>query len=216
MTARFLDAPARAALEQAIATIEGGSAVEVVVAARRRSAAYRHANAVVGGIAAVAGLAVMLFGDHVFALTSILVDPFVLGAVAGALVELLPGVKRLLTPAAGRRSEVLRAARATFVERGVHNTRDRSGLLVYLSWLEREAALVADSGLERKLGEDARSRAEQALSRAMAAGGEAVARELAALAPALAAAMPRRADDVNELPDAIDSDLDRRRRGPRS
>lgn len=212
----FLDAPARAAFEQAISAIEGASSVEVVVAVRRRSASYRHANVAVGGLVAVAGLAVMLFGEHVFALTSILVDPFVLGALAGALVELLPGVKRLLSPASLRHREALRAARATFVERGVHNTRDRSGLLVYLSWLEREAVLVADRELERKLGDDARARAERALTGAMADGGAAVARALAALAPALAAAMPRRADDINELPDAIDSDLDRRRRGPRS
>ncbi len=212
MTARFLDAAARAAFTQAIAAIEGTSAVEVVIAVRRRSAGYRHVNVVVGGLAAMAGLAVMLFGEHVFALTSILVDPFVVGGIAGALVELLPGVKRLLSSAAMRHRAIVDAARATFVERGVHNTRDRSGLLVYLSWLEREAVIVADSGLGRKLSSEAQAQAERALTAAMAEGGAAVARELEQLAPAMAAAMPRRADDINELPDAIDSDLDRHER----
>ena len=60
----------------------------------------------------------MLFSRHPFSLASILVDPFVVGVAAGGLVELLPGVKRVLTTAARRRSEVRRAARATFVERG--------------------------------------------------------------------------------------------------
>ena len=213
MTARFLDAAARAALAQAIATIEGTSAVEVVIAVRRRSATYRHANVAVGGVAAMAGLAVMLFSEHVFALTSILVDPFVLGGIAGAIVEVLPGVKRRLTAATVRHRAILCAARATFVERGVHNTRDRSGILVYLSWLEREAVIVADSGLGRKMTGSAHTQAERALTAAMADGGSAGARELERLAPALAAAMPRRADDINELPDAIDSDLDRHDRG---
>ena len=214
VTARFLDAAARAGFEHAIAAIERASAVEVVIAVRRRSAAYRHANVVVGGVAAIAGLAAMLFGEHVFALTSILIDPFVLGGLLGALVELLPAVQRALSPPAMRRRQVMRAARATFVERGVHNTRDRSGMLVYISWLERAVALVADSGLERKLSAAAREHAEQALTAAMASGGAAVARELERLAPALAAAMPRRDDDVNELPDAIDSDVEPPDRSP--
>ena len=209
---KFLDAAARAAFGQAIAAIEQASAVEVVVAVRRRSAAYRHVNVAIGGLAALAGLAVMLFGDHVFALTSILVDPFVLGGLAGALVELLPDLQRVATPAAIRDRAVVQAARATFVERGVHNTRDRSGLLIYLSWLERRVVVVMDSGIARKLTAEAHRRAEQALTRAIGDGGAAVARELEHLAPALGVAMPRRGDDINELPDAIDSDLERRDR----
>jgi len=210
---KFLDVAARTAFGQAIATIEQASAVEVVVAVRRRSAAYRHANVAIGGLAALAGLAVMLFGDHVFALSSILVDPFVLGGLAGALVELLPDVKRGLTPGAIRDRAVLQAARATFVERGVHDTRDRSGVLVYLSWLERRVVVVLDRGIARTLPAEAHRRAERALTGAIRHGGAAVARELERLAPALATAMPRRSDDINELPDAIDSDLERRERG---
>jgi putative membrane protein len=210
VSAAFLDAAARAAFEQAIAAIEKTSAAEVVVAVRRRSAAYRHANVAVGAAAAFAGLAAMLFGDHVFALTSILIDPFVIGALAGAAVELLPGVKRLLTPGRIRRRAVERAARATFVERRVHGTRGRSGVLVYISWLEREVSLVADVAVAAALSSDAVHRAEHAMTAAMRRGGVAVAHELSQLAAALTAAAPRRAADVNELADAIHSDLDRR------
>jgi putative membrane protein len=210
---RSLDAAAHAELARAIEAIEAGSAAEVVIAIRRRSAAYIHANAAVGAAAAFAGLAVMLFGEHVFALTSILVDPFVLGGAAGALVELLPDVKRLLSPRAMRARAVVRAARATFIERGVHHTRDRSGLLVYVSWLERQVMVVADTGLERAFTGEAQRRAEHALTAALRDGGGALARELERLAPVLAAAMPRRDDDINELPDDVDSELSRGARG---
>ena len=44
--ARFLDDEARAAFKRAIETIESASAVEVVIAVRRRSAGYFHANLV--------------------------------------------------------------------------------------------------------------------------------------------------------------------------
>ncbi len=213
MASKFLDATARTAFTRAIEAIEQGSAAEVVVAVRRRSAPYLHANVAIGVAVAVAGLAAMLFGDHVFALTSILVDPFVVGAAAGAVTELLPAIKRLLSPRAMRQREVLRAARAAFVERGVHRTRDRSGILVYVSWLEREVAVVVDAGIERALPAEIHADAVRSLTAAISGGGAAVARQLERFAPALASAMPRRDDDVNELPDAIDSDLERAERG---
>jgi putative membrane protein len=215
VSARFLDDDARAAFQQAVETIEGATSIEVVIAVRRRSASYLHANVIVGAAVAFAALAIMLFASYEFSLPSILVDPFVVGLASGALVELLPGVKRVLTPPARRQRQVVRAARATFVERGVHNTLDRSGLLVYVSWLEQRVALVADSGLERMLPAATREAAETTLSAAMASGGTAVARALGELGTKIDG-MPRRAQDLNELPDAIDSDLARAdRRRPR-
>ena len=211
MGARFLDDEARAAFATAVEDIETRSSVEVVIAVRRRSAGHLHANLIVGAIAAFAALAVMLFADTTFGLHAILFDPFVAGILAGALVELLPGVKRLLTPPAVRRRIVAHAAHAAFVERGVHNTVDRSGLLVYISWLEQEVALVADWNLEKAYTPAALREAETRLTAAMKHGGAAVAKALADLGVAFAPLMPRREGDLNELPDAIDSDLPRKR-----
>jgi putative membrane protein len=209
---RFLDDEARVAFRRAIETIENTSAVEVVVAVRRRSAPYRHANVLLGAFAAFAGLAAMLFAAEPFSLTSILVDPFAVGLLVGAAVELLPHVKRWLTPPTARRRAVERSARATFVERGIHATTGRSGVLVYISWLEREIALVPDLGLARALPDGLLAGAARELSRNVRAGGAAVAHQLEALAGAMAAAMPHRDDDVNELPDAIDDADERARR----
>ncbi|MEJ7597620.1 MAG: hypothetical protein WKG01_06895 [Kofleriaceae bacterium] len=211
MSARFLDDEARRAFDEAIARIERESAIEVVVAVRRASARYLHVNLIVGALVAFAGLAAMLFASYPFTFTAILVDPFLVGLAAGMLVELLPGLKRVLTPRRVRDLGVHRAARATFVERGVHNTIDRSGLLVYISWLEQEVALVPDSGLAAAFTPGAVAAAEATLDREMAAGGAAVARALAELATSLAGVMPRRADDRNELPDRLVDELSRRR-----
>jgi putative membrane protein len=204
VAARFLDDEARAAFKRAVEAVENASAVEVVVAVRRASSRYLHANAVVAIAVAFAALAFTLYAEHAFPLVAILVDPFVLGGLAGAAVQAVPAVKRALTPAAERHRAVRRAARATFVERGVHATTGRSGLLVYISWLEREVALVADLGLARALADDTLADAERALSAAVARGGAGVARELEALAPRMARAMAHSPDDVNELPDAVD------------
>ncbi len=207
VSARFLDDAARAAFAKAVKAIEDASAIEVVVAVRRKSAGYRHANALVGVLAAFAGLAAMLFSDYEFSIPSILIDPFVVGLIAGGLVELAPGIKRLLTPPRMLDREVLRSARAAFIERGVHNTRDRSGLLVYISWLEQRVAIVRDSGLDRVLPDDAVTRLERELTTAMRISGSALADRLETLLSKVTVGMPRRADDANELPDAIDSDL---------
>ena len=197
MSAQFLDVAARAAFARAIADIEAVSSVEVVVAFRHESAPYRHANLIVGAVVAFVSLAVMLFVDYQFSLAAILVDPFLMALVAGFAVERLPGVKRVLTPRARRHREVERAARATFIERGVHATRDRTGLLVYISWLEQDIALVPDVAVQLPVDADAK------LTAAMASDGEAVARELATYAKAFAESTPRRTGDVNELPDAL-------------
>ncbi len=210
MGARFLDHEARTAFKQAIEAIEEASSVEVVVAMRRRSASYLHANLMVGIAVVFASLAAMLFSDHPFGLVAILVDPFVVGALAAAAVQLLPGVKRVLTRNATRTHEVANAARATFVERGVHNTMDRSGVLVYISWLEQKIALVADSGVERAFTLEAIAAVERELNAAMPNGGAAVARALETSKTRLAVVMPRRAEDLNELPNAIDDDMEHR------
>jgi len=60
---RFLDADARAAFKHAIETIENASAVEVVVAMRRQSASYRHANvAIAAALAALESEGAILKG----------------------------------------------------------------------------------------------------------------------------------------------------------
>lgn len=211
MSASFLDDEAHTAFQRAVTAIEEASAAEVVIAVRRRSHEYRHANLIVGALVAFIALSAMLFAEQPFGLAAILIDPFVVGLAAGALVELLPGLKRVLTLRPRRYHHVGRAARATFVDRGVHATASRAGLLVYISWLEQQVVLVPDTALAKALPADALASLEGAMTAAMGAGGAAVARALEQAAPELAKAAPRRAEDVNELPDAIDSDLGRRR-----
>jgi putative membrane protein len=204
VSTRFLDG---ADFPQTIRAIEEVSTAEIVVAVRRRSYEYRNANLIVGMVVAFAGLAAMLFSERPFGLASILVDPFVVGIAAGLLVELLPGVKRVLTSRRRRRHLVERAARATFVDRGVHATASRAGVLVYISWLEQQVVVVPDVAAARAVPADAFAALERDLTAAMPGGGAAVSKRLAAFATELARAMPRLDHDVNELPDAIDSDL---------
>ncbi|MBK9031513.1 MAG: hypothetical protein IPL61_09285 [Myxococcales bacterium] len=212
MTVRWLDEPAQRAFAQAVQAIEDESAAEVVVAVRRAARRWPHVPMIAGIVGAWAALAFMLFSDHAFALASILIDPLVAGALVGAAATLAPWLVRALTPAAVRRHAVDTAARAAFVERGVHHTRGRTGVLVYCALTERMAALVCDVGVGAAVSADTLAGHARAIERAIPAGGAATAAAVTAMGPALAAALPRAHDDVNELPDAVDHDLDRRPR----
>lgn len=206
MGVEFLDGAARAELGTAIRAIEAASAVEVIVAVRKRSGTYHHANAIVGGAVAAAALALALFAEPEFSPGGILLAPIVLGIVAAFAAELAPPLKRLLTPRAHLRATVERAARATFVERGVHNTAGRTGVLAYVALLEQLCVLVPDSALAAQLPDETRAQVEAAMTGALPAGGAAVARALAELAPHCARVLPRAADDLDELPDLIDTE----------
>jgi AcrR family transcriptional regulator len=141
----------------------------------------------------------MLYSDHAFGLASFLIDPLLAGALAGGAATLATPLVRWLTPAGVRRRAVVAAARAVFVERGVHHTGGRTGLLVYCALAERMAAVVADTGVVTAVPAATLARHAAAIDRALAQGGAATAAALAALGPDLAAPLPRATGRINEL-----------------
>jgi len=91
-----------------------------------------------------------------------------------------------------------------FERQGMTKTRDKTGVLILLVWEERKFAIVGDTGIHAKLGDDYwASRAEELKSyfaagdyvRGLTAVVENVGRELAKH-------FSRKADDRDELPDA--------------
>jgi len=201
----FLTEAAKTALVAAVRAVEASSRAEVVVVVRPRSAPYRDAS-LLGALAAVFGaLAFLLFSPWEFGLLWFLVDPALAGLLVGLAVHRSHLLIRLLTSTAARQTAVRDAARVTFLDRDVTATRERTGLLLYISLLERGAELVADRGVLDAVGAADWRRAAAALVAAVDSGadGEGVAEQLRGLGDLLAEALPARADDVNELPDEV-------------
>jgi putative membrane protein len=150
-------------------------------------------------------LAFLLFSPWPFDLEWFLLDPLVTGAGAALAVSLAPGLARALTPARTRARAVRDAARLTFLDRGIAATRERTGILVYVSLLERAVEVVADQGVLDAVPPGEWESAVASIRAAVAAGGdgEAVAARLGALGEALADALPAGPGDVNELPDEV-------------
>lgn len=205
LMARFLDGPGKAALTAAIARVEARSSAEVVIEVQPHAGSHLHADLLAALLAGVAALAFLLFSHVTFGILWILVDPIVVGLVAGWLTSRSPALRRALTPAPLRRRSVDTAARAAFFTRGVHLTSGRTGVLVYIALAERMAAVIADRGVEAVLPPDLWRDAAARVDAAVAAGATAtvVADAIAALADALEPYLPRADDDVNELPDEV-------------
>lgn len=206
MAGGFLGNAGRDALRQAVKTLESGSAAELVIAIRPRSGSYLHAAVAAGTTAAAIALAFLLYSDVSFELWSFVIDPLAAGFLVGLIASRIAPLCRWLTPRPRRRARAELAARALFVDKGVHYTRDRSGILLYVSLLERTAVLVADRGIHEALPAALWQRQVASIEATVAAGGDA-ARLAAALAPlsaALATHLPVRDDDINELPDEVD------------
>lgn len=203
---------ARARLRQAIASVEGRSAAEIVMAVRPISDRYADIDLTVGALVAWITLVFTLFADTVFDLDTIAVLVPGVGIAAGVATRFVPPLRRGLARASRIEASVDRAARACFVEKRVTYTRGRTGILLYLSLFERRIAVVPDAGIDRALAAAHRGTWDAAVSRLVALARttglrdpEALARAIEGLADPLERALPRSVDDLDELPDFADT-----------
>jgi putative membrane protein len=202
----FFDGDGKRALAAAIPTFERNTAAELVITVRSRSDPYWHVSVLVGAVAALTVLALLLYSEPEFDLPLFLVYPALVGPTLGAAAR-WPLVQRALTPTALRERRVLAAARATFVEHGVADTRGRTGVLLYISLAERTAVVIPDLAVRRAMPPEAWARAVLGLRDLLARGAPATAllAPISALGDLCGEVLPRADDDRNELPDAVQS-----------
>jgi putative membrane protein len=199
----FLTEAGQRALEAAVEAIEAESAAEIVIAVRPRARYALTPHATVGITTAIALLAFTLFSDVEFALWHILVLPIFAGVLGALVVEALPPLYRFLAPPWLRQEHVREAAYAAFVERGVHATRDRTGILIYIALRERMVEIVGDVAIVDELGIETLAAWAGTLEANVPHGAEPFAKALRELAPELARTLPRRDDDIDELANAV-------------
>ncbi len=117
----------------------------------------------------------------------------------------LSPLARWLMPAAWENAIVRRAAEAQFVALGLTHTRDRTGVLLYVSVAQRRAQVLADIGIHAKAPEpvwdEVVALLVEGLKRGDAAEGFAAA--ATRTGEILSAHLPPRMDDANELPDHV-------------
>ena len=135
------------ALGEAVREIERRSCAEVVVEVRSRSGSYAHAEGRFGALVAFAALLLLLFSPWHFAAHWVAIDVAVVYGAALFIARRSDYVRRLFSRRNEREAQVRTAAAAVFHERGVANTSGETGILVFLSVLERRVEVLADRGV---------------------------------------------------------------------
>lgn len=204
MVSELLSASDRDRIEAAISEVEQKSSLELVVAVVARSAEYwqwRVLLAVCAGLSAA--FALVEWARHVPTLIVILLQ-----VPIGVLAYLALGIgtlHRLLIPAATSSEAVQAQAFRLFAERGLHQTRDHTGLLILVSALERRVTILGDSALHARVGsagwQEHVDRLVGRLREGRAADG--IVEVIQRIDALLGREFPVRSDDVNELPNAV-------------
>jgi putative membrane protein len=195
----------KAALAAAAREIEAASDAEVVIAVRPQSGSYRDADLLAGIAAALATLAFQLFSPWEFELVWIFAETVLVGVAGAALSSRMPLLRRLLTTGRQRREAVHAVACVLFHEKGIAETARRTGILIYISLLERMAEVLPDSGVVRQVEATVWAQGVAAIQEAVRRRAPAteLAAKIAALKAPLAARLPHTAGDVDELADEM-------------
>lgn len=70
------------------------------------------------------------------------------------LIVNIPFIDRLVIPRGVMRKKVNQRAVRHFMESGVYDTKDRTGILIFISQLERRVELLADKGISEKIPQE--------------------------------------------------------------
>jgi putative membrane protein len=200
----LLNEAVRKRIEATIADIEQRTAAELVVVSVERSDGYLEVRL---GYAFAAALLCGATAHMLWPLLSVLEILWAEVGVAVAVFALTAWGRllRIITPRHRAQHCVERRALLAFVERAVFATRDRSGVLILLSELERRVVILGDSGIHARVQTTGWQAYVQEIVAAIRGGraGDGVCDVLNKLAETLARDFPPRPDDQNELPNQV-------------
>ena len=211
LTRRIISAADRDAIAAAVAAAEKKTAGEIVPMVVSASYHYPMAD-VIGGVA--------LALPATFLLTPLMGGWFWIGTwnlwvFLGLFSLLFPSallivrqalpLKRLFISPREIDAEVEEAAVTSFYQKGVHRTREETGVLIFISLFEHRVWVLADRGINRKVSQD---QWEKIVVRIVAGirqkcAGEAICAAVTDIGRLLAEHFPVQADDRNELADLI-------------
>lgn len=122
-----------------------------------------------------------------------------------AFLLLLPAIRVRLLPRKARRAAAHRAAMDQFVQRGIGRTKDRSGILIFVSLAERYARIVADEGIAARVPQSEWQGAIDALVAHMKDGriADGFTAAIGACGDVLATHFPASGKNPDKLPDRI-------------
>jgi putative membrane protein len=197
-----IDSAVAVSVTEAVRSVEDCSCAEMVVEVRDRSGSYAHADSRFGALFAFVTLVAVLFARWVFAPEWVAVDAAIAYGLGLLISRSSHFIRRSMTTRRDRERKVHTAAAATFVDRGIAKTRRSTGMLVYLSLLERRIELIADRGILDAVPSLEWNQLVEAI-RGRRATQSTLVDVLHALQPLLLRYAPNQSGDRDELPNDV-------------
>src|SRR5262245_7681 len=203
-----------AAIQAAVRDVETQSPGEIVPYAVDRSDSYREAawitatlGALLAGLITAVAIGARVFGEGLGEAIFWIAGPPTVGAAVGYLLGAVwPALRVRLVHADVVEHRVRQRAFAAFVEQEVFSTRARSGILLFLSLLERRVVVLTDAGINARVPQDEWDAIVAGIVTGMRQGrpGPALATAIRYCGTLLAAqGFTRRSDDTDELTDEL-------------
>ena len=135
----------------------------------------------------------------------VLLDQLALGAVGFLLASLLPDLQRLFVTEARATEMAAEQALQEFHLLGLRGTRERTGVLLFVSLFEHRVVVLGDEGIHAKVGDEHWNRTKDALLAGIARGSlaEGLGAGVRACGEVLAEHFPRAPGDTNEIADRL-------------
>jgi len=116
-----------------------------------------------------------------------------------------PAIDRIVIPRIVRSSKVYNRALRHFVESGTYATKDHTGILIFISCMEREVRIIADSGINSKIEQKEWDRLAQNLAIGIRENKTAAAlvEVISKCGDLLEKHFPAKKENPNELPDGL-------------
>jgi putative membrane protein len=121
------------------------------------------------------------------------------------LFDAVPALKRPFLSKREMREEVAEAAFTAFHAHGLHDTRDKTGIILYVSVFERSVQVLADKGINDLVNPQAWEEVVAMVTDGIRAGnpGQALCAGVTRCGEMLAERFPIKPDDTDELPNLI-------------
>jgi putative membrane protein len=117
----------------------------------------------------------------------------------------VPAIDRIVIPRFTRKARVYNRAIRHFAESGVYATKDRTGILLFISLMEREVRIVADKGISEKIEQSEWDKIASSLAEGIRDGKTcaAIVSTIDRCGTLLSEHFPAKKENPNELPDGL-------------
>jgi putative membrane protein len=141
----------QARIAEAIAAAERNTSGEIVAIVARESASYLSVPFMVGALVALAVPWPLVFFTWISVVTIYAVQLAVFVAVA--TVMMWPPIRMRLVPRSIQKQRAHRRAVEQFLAQNLHTVGSRTGVMIFVSFAERYAEIIADAGIHAKVPE---------------------------------------------------------------